>query len=184
MEKGAENYQKYLSGDDSGMADLVIEYRDGLVLYLNGIVRNMASAEDFAEDTFFRLMTKKPRYRPDAGASFRTWLYGMGRNIAYDKMRREKRVVYTDTSDDPAAPGTLEDSYIKSELHKALHRCLQKLPPDKYELVWLTYFENMSAKQIAAVTGRREGAVFTALTRIRAELKEMLDLEGYNDENL
>lgn len=183
MEKGAENYQKYLSGDDSGMAALVIEYRDGLVLYLNGIVRSMATAEDIAEDTFFKLMTKKPRYKEDA-ASFRTWLYGMGRNIAYDKLRREKRITYTDLSDDPASPGSLEDAYIKSELHRALHRCLQKLPPDKYELVWLTYFENMSAKQTAKITGKREGAVFTALSRIRAELKEMLDLEGYNDENL
>ena len=183
MEKGAENYLKYLSGDDSGMADLVREYRDGLVLYLNGIVRDTAAAEDIAEDTFFKLMTKKPRYKEDA-ASFRTWLYGMGRNIAYDKLRREKRVIYEDPSDGGDASEPFEEAYMKSELHKALHRCLHKLPPEKYELIWLSYFEEMSAKQISKITGKREGAVFTALSRARAELKQLLKTEGYNDEDL
>ena len=184
MEKGAENYLKYLSGDDSGMTDLVIEYRDGLVMYINGIVRSMAAAEDFAEDTFFRLMTKKPRYKPGAGASFRTWLYGMGRNIAYDGLRRENLIKYDDPSDSPDASDPFEEAFFKSELHKALRRCLQKLPPEKYELIWLSYFEDMSVKQIAKITGKREGAVYTALSRIRAELKISLESEGYNYEDL
>jgi RNA polymerase sigma-70 factor (ECF subfamily) len=182
MEHGAENYQKYLSGDRNGLTGIVAEYRDGLILYINGIVRDISAAEDIAEDTFLRLIVKKPSF--DDRSSFRTWLYGIGRHIAYGRLRKERPERHCQIDDNTADGEELEAAYIKTESNRILHSCLKRLAADKYELIWLSYFENMSAKDISAVTGKSETAVYKALSRARAELKQMLLKEGFSYEDL
>ncbi|MBR6701910.1 MAG: RNA polymerase subunit sigma-24, partial [Clostridia bacterium] len=89
MENGADAYRRFLEGDENGLEEIITEYKDGLILYLNGYVSNLDLAEELAEDTFVRLFTKKPKNK--GGASFKTWLYTIGRNIALDALRKMKR---------------------------------------------------------------------------------------------
>lgn len=35
MDNGTSSYRRFLDGDDSGMVELVRDYKDGLLLYLN-----------------------------------------------------------------------------------------------------------------------------------------------------
>ena len=60
MDNGASSYRRFLEGDDKGLVEIVGDYKDGLILYLNGYVNNIFIAEELTEDTFFRLITKKP----------------------------------------------------------------------------------------------------------------------------
>lgn len=62
MDNGANSYRRFLSGEDEGLIEIVEEYKDGLILYLNGYVNNIYIAEELTEDTFFRLITKKPQW--------------------------------------------------------------------------------------------------------------------------
>ena len=62
MDNGASSYRRFLDGDDQGIAEIVGEYKDGLILYIQHYVGNIFVAEELAEDTFFRLMTKKPKF--------------------------------------------------------------------------------------------------------------------------
>ena len=86
MDNGAGSYRRFLAGDDNAFAEIIREYRDGLILYINSFVSNITEAEDLAEDTFIKLVTKRPRY--NGKASFRTWLYTIGRTLALDYLRR------------------------------------------------------------------------------------------------
>lgn len=60
MDSGADSYRRYLAGEDEGLAEIVRAYKDGLILYLNGYVNDLPLAEELAEDTFFRLIAKRP----------------------------------------------------------------------------------------------------------------------------
>ena len=46
MDNGACSYRRFLDGDDCGIAEIVKAYKDGLILYLNGYVKNIHIAED------------------------------------------------------------------------------------------------------------------------------------------
>ncbi|MBQ1848087.1 MAG: sigma-70 family RNA polymerase sigma factor [Clostridia bacterium] len=184
MEKGAENYEKYCNGDNDGLTGLVEEYRGGLILYIYGIVRDMYAAEDLCEDTFYRLITKRPKF--DGGkASFRTWLYRMARNIAYDAMRHENTIRFSEIEPEDAAADrtSLEDRYIDGERKRVLLEQIKKLSQNDRELLWLTYFEDMSAPEISKLTGKPVGNVNKALSRARQKLREYLKEEGYGNEN-
>ena len=61
MDKGSLAYRRFLEGDESGLEQIIVSYKDGLILYLNTLVGDIALAEDLAEDTFVRLFTRKPR---------------------------------------------------------------------------------------------------------------------------
>ena len=40
MDNGASSYRRFLNGEVEGLNELVEEYKDGLILYLNGYVNN------------------------------------------------------------------------------------------------------------------------------------------------
>ena len=40
MDNGASSYLRFLNGDNDSFVDLVKEYGDGLILFLNSIIRD------------------------------------------------------------------------------------------------------------------------------------------------
>ena len=62
MDNGASSYRRFLDGDDSGLEEIVRDNKDGLILYLNGFVGNIYVAEELMEETFFKIITKKPKF--------------------------------------------------------------------------------------------------------------------------
>lgn len=145
MNNGASSYRRFLDGDDKGIAEIVGDFKDGLILYLNSFVNNLYVAEELAEDTFFRLLVKKPRF---AGkSSFKSWLYSIGRNVAIDYIRHNAKSSYTPIEDMEAYladESDLEQLYIKEERRIMVHKALNKLSSDYRQIIWLVYFEEMS----------------------------------------
>lgn len=50
------NYYAFLDGETEGLSEIIRQYKDGLILYLNGIVQNVLIAEELAEETFVKLV--------------------------------------------------------------------------------------------------------------------------------
>ena len=102
MDNGASSYRRFLEGDDRGLADLIEEYRMPLQMFLYSFTENHETAEDAAIETFVKLATKKPKY--NGKASFRTWIFRIGRNTAADIIRKAKRheTVNLEGSENPA----------------------------------------------------------------------------------
>ncbi|MBS7175491.1 MAG: RNA polymerase subunit sigma-24, partial [Clostridiales bacterium] len=62
MDNGTASYRRFRSeGDENGLVEIIRDYKDGLILYLNSFVGNLHTAERLAEDTFVLLGTKKPK---------------------------------------------------------------------------------------------------------------------------
>lgn len=186
MDRGAECYRRFReNGDESGLVELIRAYKDGLIFFLSGIIGDLRAAEELAEDCFVLLGTKKPK---DKGrGSFKTWLYAIGRNLARDYLRQQKRkrAVPLEDAPEPAdEEAELERAYLREERKIAVHRAMGRLKPDYRQVLWLLYFEDMSHKEAAAVMGRTAHATETLAYRARAALKQELEKEGIVDENL
>ena len=185
MDNGASSYRRFReTGDNSGLAEIIREYRDGLVFYLNSIVGDIHTAEELAEDTFVLLGTKNPRDK--GNGSFKTWLYTIGRNIAinYLKKKSRKNEVSIDNCGELVSQDNVEEAYIKEERKIVLHRCIGKLKPEYRQILWLVYFEDFSLKQVAAVMKISLHNAETLVYRARKALKTQLETEGFSYENL
>ncbi len=180
MERGAECYRRYLTGDDGGMAALVEDYKDGLILYLNGYVKNLPLAEELTEETFFRLMVKKPRF--SGKSSFKSWLYSIGRNVAVDFLRRNAKILPTpveEMADYLQEEADLEQSYLQEEEKIALYRALSQLNDDYRNILWLVYLEGFSHEEVATVLKKNRRQVKNLLYRAKQSLKNTLEKEGF-----
>lgn len=182
MDNGESSYRRFITGDDNALSEIVSGYKDGLILYLNSIVKNIGTAEELCEDTFVKLAVKKPRFR--GGSSFKTFLYSIARNIAFDHLRRSRENVSIEDIDPSDDRIDLESSYIKEERRIAVHRAMEKLSPDYAQVLWLTYFEDLPNKDAAAVMKKSTHAIETLVYRARNALKAQLEKEGFNYENI
>lgn len=185
MDNGAESYRRFLDGDDNSFVEIIKDYYDGLVLYLNTYVCNLVTAEELAEDTFVKLVTRKPRF--NGKSSFKTWIYAIGRNITLDYLRyisRKKNVSLDDCSNLASDEEEIEQNYILGERKITIHRAMRKLKIEYGQVLWLTYFEGLSAKEIAQIMNKSVHSVENLVYRARLSLKSELEREGFVYEEL
>ena len=186
MDNGASSYRRFReNGDESGLVEIIRDYKDGLMIYLTGIVGDVHTAEDLTEDTFVLLGTKKPK---DKGkGSFKTWLYTIGRNIAIDHLRKRKRLKETPIELSPEQSDELEDitsAYIREQQKITIHKALRSLKPEYYQILWLQYFEQLSMKEAAMVIKKSVHGTEVLASRARKALRERLEKEGIDNEGL
>ena len=186
MDNGASSYRRFLDGDDSGFVEIIKEYKDGLIFYLCGFSGDVHTAEDLAEDTFVKIITKKPRY--SERSSFKTWLYAIGRNTPIDAARRSRREsgsLSIDREGNLAGGGEdLLSTYLREERRLTVHRALGRLKPEYRQILRLVYFEELSCKEAAKVMKKSVHSIETLAYRARQSLKSELEKEGFTDENL
>ena len=184
MDHGAESYLRFLAGDDNGMVELIRDYKDGLMLYLNGMVGNIHVAEELMEETFVRLAVRRPHFR--GRSSFKAWLYAIGRNLALDLLRRRRREGPTDPEllAREADAETVEAAYLRDERGRALHRAMGRLHPEYRTVLWLVYFEEMDHAQAAVAMRKSKRQIENLVYRAKQSLRTELKKEGITGENL
>lgn len=179
MDKGNEYYRRFLQGEKEAFSELVATYNDRLILFLFGIVKDFATAEDIAADTFLHLLIKKPSFKQEA--AFKTWLFRIARNRAIDYLRKKKKypeISLEDASGTPASIKEQAESFLLHNEEKAkLYAALTSLPPHYQNVLQLLYFEELSYKQIAAILQMNEKQVKNIAYRARKAAKDAFEKE-------
>lgn len=186
MDNGASSYRRFRDeGDETGLVEIIRDYKDGLIFYLYSFVGDITIAEELTEDTFVLLGTKKPK---DKGKStFKTWLYTIGRNVAIDYLRRCARrneVSIDECKELSAEAESLELSYLREERKIIVHKAIRKLKSEYQQILWLVYFEEFSHKEAALVMKKSVHNIETLVYRARKSLKSQLEMEGFVYEEL
>jgi len=185
MDNGASSYRRFLDGNDEGLAEIVRDYSDGLIFYINGIVNNISVAEDLMEETFFKIITKKPRF--NGKYSFKTWLYTIGRNVAIDHLRHASKLSdssFDDIADRVCDEENLQKLYIAEERKITVHRVIKKLHTEYRQVLWLIYFEGLSCAETARIMKKTSRQIINLVYRAKNALKSELDKEGFIYEEL
>lgn len=185
MDNGASSYLRFLDGDDNGIVEIIRDYKDGLILYLNGFTDNIYSAEELMEETFVKLVIKKPKFK--GKCSFKTWLYAIGRNVAIDYLRHNSKISAAPIDDYAGVSGdeeSLEQSYLKEELKITVHKALCKLKPEYRQILYLIYFEDFDNASAATIMKKSKRQIENLIYRAKAALKSELEKEGFVYEKL
>ena len=182
MDNGANSYRRFLEGDESALTALVTAYRPGLRGYLNGIVHDWDLADDLTQETFVKLCLKKPR---DKGtASFKTWLYTIGRRTALDYLRRNKTAgIPLEDCFSLADDDTPESAVLRTQTNERLYAALGTLQPQHRQLLYLIYFEAFTPAQAAKILHKSSRSVSSQLYRAKEALRRALGEEALFDED-
>ena len=178
MDNGASSYRRFLEGDNDGFIEIIRDYKDGLILYLNGYVHDIHDAEDLMEDTFVKIYAKRPVFSPKY--SFKTWLYTIGRNVAIDYLRKERKKYIRsmdELSEIVADKTQLEYEYLKKEEKIYLFEAMEKLNSDYRQTLYLKYLEGLSNDDIGKIMGKTRRQVENLLYRGKQALRSILEQE-------
>ena len=182
MDIGASSYRRYLDGDDTGLVEIIKDYKDGLALYINGYVNNIFTAEELMEETFFKIAVKKPCF--SGKSTFKTWLFAIARNCAIDYLRHSSKNVSEPDSDYLTEETNVEKEYLVKERKILLHRTMKKLKLEYFQVLYLIYFENFSNSETAVIMKKSKRQVENLVYRAKKSLKSELEKEGFEYEEL
>ena len=171
-------YQRFLSGDDSGLQRLMERYGNSLTLYIDGYLHDIHEAEDLMIEAFAYFVAKRPRLRDDG---FRAYLYKSARHLALrcmQKKRRKQLFSFDDLEQEPESDVLLETLVQTDERNRILWRCMDELAPAYREALYLVYFEGMRHAEAAAVMRKTEKQIADLVYRGRASLRKTLEREG------
>lgn len=168
----------YSFGTDEYTERIVTTYSSALLRAAYTVLRSTADAEDAVQDTFVKLMTKRPSFRDETHE--RAWLLRVVINTARDMLRSS--AAHTEPiGDDFSADGNENgDPQENTEASDVLNAVLA-LPARYRTVIHLYYYEGCSIKDIAGILNIPAATVGTRLARARALLKDKLKGD-YGDE--
>ena len=169
--------QQVIKGDTSAFAEIVRHYKDLVFTICFRILKNAEDAEEIAQDTFLKVFKKLPTFRSEA--KFSTWLFRIAYNGALSQQRK-KKYDHVSTDSEFVQEISFTDTgsgfqQIKSDQRKVfLSKAMQTLPSEEASIVQFFYYNELSIKEIASVTGMEPSNIKVKLHRARKRLHKAL----------
>lgn len=166
--------QRIGRGDRRAMKAFYDRHQAGLHAFVRIRIGDAFEASDVLQETFLEVWRNADRFR---GASApRTWLYGIARNKAVDRIRRAGRTTLREAPDETIpdeAPSAL--SVIEAAADAAQVRdCIAKLTPAQQSAVRLTFYDDLSYPEAAEVEGVPVGTIKTRIHHAKKLLMHCL----------
>jgi len=169
---------KAVQGDQEAFGLLYERYVGRIFNYVYYRTGNHHDAEDLTARVFFRAIRSIGNYQ-DRGLPLSAWLYRIAHNLVAnwhrDRSRRpeilldEGLLPFHETEHPEAV-------LLRNEEQERLLRIIQKLPPERQQLLILKFVEHLSNAEIGQIIGRTEGAVKSLYHRTLLSLRDDLDL--------
>jgi RNA polymerase sigma-70 factor (ECF subfamily) len=176
----------YIKGNEDALAELIRRHKQRVYSHIYLLVRNRELAEDFFQDTFFKVIQslKSGNYYEDG--KFLAWVLRIAHNLVIDHFRRTKKMpsvpnVVTEDGEEVDLFSILkieDDSRTpeeKQHIKKTIRGLIDELPYEQKEVLIMRTYYDMSFKEIAEVTN---SSINTCLGRMRyalINLKKMME---------
>ncbi|MBO3277079.1 RNA polymerase sigma factor [Pseudomonas schmalbachii] len=168
--------RRYRQGDAEAFGVLYARHRLGLFRFLHGLCGDTAQAEEVFQETWLSLI--RSASEPLGRASFKTWLYQIGRNRLIDHWRKhgrqqERLEEFDEQLHGDALPGQDEDperQFSLSQDRERLRGALDALPGEQREVFLLRAHGELELTEIAELT---QTPAETVKSRLRYALQKL-----------
>ena len=162
----------YLEGNNQAFDELLNRHKERLYSYIFFIVRSRDVAEDIFQETFVKAIVTLQQGRYNSDGKFSAWLTRIAHNLVIDQFRQERNenVISNDESEidlfnnSAYSEGTIESRMVNIQVLKDVRRLVNCLPDNQREVIYMRFYQSLSFKDIAAITGV---SINTALGRLR-----------------
>ena len=166
----------YTKGNNRAFDELLSRTSDKLFTYIMYMVKDEERANDIFQETFVKVITRMQEGRYTDSGKFQYWLTRIAHNVIMDQYRsqRDDRIVEpTEDNDlsklkDPSLQDiSRESELVKEQVMRDVKHLMEALPAPQREVVYMRYYQELSFKEIAQLTGV---SINTSLGRMRYAL--------------
>jgi RNA polymerase sigma-70 factor (ECF subfamily) len=161
-------------GDSSAYEYLVTKHGRRVLSIALSLVRNVADAEDLAQEAFLRAFENIGKFRTEQ--PFGPWIHRIVANLALDWLKSRKRRPVLESTNEPETPSPEDPGRDLSmrELVSRIDGAMESLPPMQQMIARLYLVEEFEYAEIAEMTGLGESTVRSHLSHARARLQTVL----------
>jgi len=175
----------YANGNNSAFDVLLNRYKKSIHSYIFYIVRNNDLTEDIFQETFLKVIMTIKQGRYTDNGKFKAWITRIAHNLIIDNFRQERNEntisnddVEVDLLNDmKLCDSNIEDDMVQEQVYSDIKKLVKHLPDNQREVLEMRYYQDMSFKEIADITGV---SINTALGRMRYAI---LNMRRMADEN-
>ena len=168
----------YLNGNNGAFDVLLNRHKDRLFNYIFFIVRSRELAEDLFQETFVKAIVTLQQGRYVNDGKFSAWITRIAHNLVIDQFRveRNENLISNDETefdllnDARLSEGTVENRMVNEQVLCDVRALIDELPDCQREVVFMRYYQDLSFKDIADITGV---SINTALGRMRSAVLNM-----------
>lgn len=168
------------SGDLDKLGLLYERHKKRLFGFFYNMNGNPSTSEDLVQNVFIRML--KYRHTFNGEGSFVAWMFRTARNVNYDHYRKHNKE--TDQTELTSVEYRLEDDLgPEAKMDKRdevlqLNRAMQRLTPEKREVLILSKYKEIKFSEIGEILGCSEGAAKVKAHRALKDLRAIfLQLE-------
>lgn len=158
---------------------LVLPHLDAAYNLARWMARNISDGEDVAQEALLRAFRFFDTFR---GEDARVWLLTIVRNTYITWVRRKLPPQNSDEFDEGMHTDiefalTPESEVLRQATAEQVRRAIARLPEEYREVILMREIEQLSYKEIAAITKSPLGTVMSRLSRARAMLRHLIGKE-------
>lgn len=176
----------YAEGDNDAFDVLLKRHQNRIYTYILRIIKNEDKANDIFQETFVKAIMTIKQGRYTENGKFPAWISRIARNLIIDYYRQEKseNIQSADLSDidilnrKELCEATIEDVIISKQIREDVKSLIEELPELQKEVLKMRYYQNLSFKEIAEITGV---SINTALGRMRYALINLRRIAAQKD---
>lgn len=172
----AELVERMANGDRDAFATLFRRHHATVFRFSRQMLGSKEAAEDVTQEVFIALAQTAARYEASRG-SLSTYLYGIARNLVYQRHRRNRSRVEVDVDgiDHDGSPALAVsndpvDELSRARLVQSLRQAILRLPVHYREAIVLCELNSLSYEEAAAIVGCPIGTIRSRLSRAREML--------------
>ena len=162
----------YADGNNGAFDTLLKRHQERIFNYIVRIIKNEEIANDIFQETFVKAIQTIRQGRYSENGKFPAWISRIAHNLIIDYFRQEKSEKHqsTDINDvdilnrKELCEETIEDILISNQTDTDIKYLIEELPHLQREVLKMRYYEGLSFKEIAEITGV---SINTALGRMR-----------------
>ena len=168
----------YAQGNNAAFDTLLGRYKSSVYSYIYYIVQDKELAEDIFQETFVKVIVTIKQGGYTENGKFKAWIMRIAHNLVIDSFRQE-RSENTISNDEvevdlfnnrDLCEETIEDSLVRRQVLSDVRKLVKHLPDNQREVLEMRYYQDLSFKEIADLTGV---SINTALGRMRYAIVEM-----------
>lgn len=166
--------RRIAGGDAGAFADVYRELEAPLFRFVRSKLNDPFQAADIHHDVFLEIWRNAGSFQDKS--SVKTWVFAIAYRKVMDVFRKDGRMSFDDE-----VPDLVDDSpdaaqcLIAAQEKDIVRHCLETLKPDHRTAIELTFFEDMSYREVSAVTGAPEGTVKTRVFHAKSLLMRCLE---------
>ncbi len=138
------------------------------------MLKNMEVAQDCTQEIFIKVLTNISTFNQKS--SFSTWLFSITYNHCIDRIRKNKKNIFSDV--DVEKVDHLEevsDAFLLETKVSRLKKVLEDIDDGDKTLLLMKYQDELSIKEISDILGKGESAIKMKLKRAKYKFKEIHD---------